>query len=314
MIVPNIDVVHHHLAVNQSFEYKDIQPDLRAAERDFLKPVIGLEQIAVFTAEIDTEDSLLTQAKLLVEELLCNYAYYLYIPLGSVQINGGGIFIEESGDRRSAGNAEKNDLQRSFKRRAHRCLDELLEFMEESPTKFTEFFNSKQYKKYASLLVNKTSVFNDIYNIENSGQTFFRLRPSIKKAEDQYLKNTVQKELLGVLKTAQSYQLRIEVKDLLERALVYFTVANILGNGSFKFSGDSLLMRFDILSFEKINTAKNEGIHTSKTDAMADANNYLTQALTLIKNNLTDFPEYIPPNQAKTQQKLITKHGGMVSI
>ena len=56
---------------------------------------------------------------------------------------------------------------------AHRCLDELLEHMELSPDKFPTFFDSNQYKKNSSLLVHKTSLFNDIYTIDNSMQTFF---------------------------------------------------------------------------------------------------------------------------------------------
>lgn len=313
MIVTSTEIIRNYITVNASFTYENARPKLKTAERDFLKTVIGKEQIAVFSATELPQDAIVLEALELAQEAICNYAFYLSLPELSVQISDAGLFTSTTQDATPAKANEKNDLLRSFLNTAYKALDALLELFEENADKFTAFYQSSQYTKYASLLVNKTSVFNDYFTIDNSMMTYLKLRPELIIVEDQFIESVVQKSVLEALKTPQTYAVRKEVKKLLQQACVAFCVYKVLDNGAYRFNGDSIVMKFDMLPWEQIKQVSGEHIQNSKNNKFSEGNNYLSQAKKLILDNLTDFSEYVAPTE-RTPKEMIKKNGGIASL
>ena len=177
MMIKDTATLRKHLSVNGSVEHANIAPYLKKAERKFLKPLIGKNQLEKF--KTNQKDPIIKEAQDLAQEAVANFGYYLYLPIGAVQLSDSGIHVVENENTKSASDKQFKELQRSFKKAGHEALDELLEVMEQSADKFTRWFNSSYYIVYKELLVNKTATFNEYFYIFNSRQTFMAMRPHI---------------------------------------------------------------------------------------------------------------------------------------
>jgi hypothetical protein len=296
MIIKDTATLRKYLSINGSVEYVNLLPYIRKAERNFLKPIIGATQLVEFDVEEPPTDQIINQALELAQEAVANYAYYLYLPIGAVQISDNGIHVVDNENTKTASDKQFKELQRSFLKSAHEALDELLEHMEMSADKFMSWFNQEHYTVYKDLLVNKTSIFNKYFHIFNSRQTFIAIRPNIIVVEDQFIQPTIGSELLSTLKQAQSNDLRKKVKELLQHSIVSFSVMKTVDNGMFVLDAKGMHMRFDVLPYEK-NMGINKSGHSDlinniKHNKNIEGEEYLKMALDLIHNNESIFPEY----------------------
>ncbi|WP_340074546.1 DUF6712 family protein [Leptobacterium sp. I13] len=295
MIIKDTATLRKFLSVNGSVDHDNVAPYLIKAERTFLKPLIGAAQLAVFDEAVT--DAIVKGAQELAQEAVANYGYYLYLPIGAVQITDSGIHVMENEQTRPASDKQFKELQRSFKVAAHEALDELLAFMELSADKFTEWFQSESYTVYKDLLVNKTSTFNTYYHIFNSRQTFVALRPTIKVVEDQFIKPVIGEGLLAALKTNQSNTYRKEVKKLLQQSVVAFTIMKTVDNGLFVLDAKGIHLRFDELPYEKtitnLNLKINDFLIRTKANKQVEGEEYLKMVLQIIKEQPAEFTEYV---------------------
>ncbi|MBE7688454.1 hypothetical protein F6A46_09420 [Tenacibaculum finnmarkense genomovar ulcerans] len=294
MIVQTTDQLREHISVNGSVNIENLSPYLRKATRNFLKPLIGTAQIAVF--EQTQTDPILIEAQVLAREVVANFGYYLYLPIGAVQASDAGFFVVDSENTKQASDKQFKELQRSFKKSGHEALDDLLDYMEQSADKFLDWFNSDYYTVYKELLVNKTSIFNKWYYIFNSRQTFVAMMPTIRIVEDQFIKPVIGSELLDDLKSNQTIQERKEVKEYLQQAIVAFTVMKTVDNGMFILDARGMHMKFDVLPYEKsvtnVNLKVNDFLVRTKRNKKVAGEEYLKIAKEIILKNPTLFPEF----------------------
>ena len=294
MIIKDTDTLRKFLSVNVSCEHENIAPYLKKAERNFLKPLIGAAQLAVFAAAVT--DPIIKEAQELAQEAVANCGYYLYLPICSVQISDSGLHVVDHDHAKSASDKQFKELQRSFKKSGLEALDELLELMEQSADKFQAWFKSDCYTVYKELMVNKTSTFNTYYHIFNSRQTFVALRPTIKVVEDQFISSVIGAKLLADLKNNQTKTERKEVKKLLQQSVVAFTIMKTVENGMFILDAKGMHMRFDVLPYEKtvtnVNLKINDFLVHTKRSKQIEGEEYLKLALKIIEKNLSLFKEY----------------------
>lgn len=294
MIITDTETLREYISVNGSVTIENVKPYLKKAERNFLKPLIGSAQLLVFN-QVAT-DSIIIEAKALAQEVIANFGYYLYLPIGAVQVSDSGIHVVDNENTKSASDKQFKELQRSFIKSGHEALDELLEVMEQSADKFQAWFNSENYTVFKDLLVNKTSVFNKFYHIFNSRQTFTAMRPTIKVVEDQFIKPVIDDTLLSVLKSNQTIQERKDVKELLQQSIVAFTIMKTVDNGMFILDAKGMHMRFDVLPYEKtvtnVNLKINDFLVHTKKSKQIEGEEYLKMALKVIEENTSKFPEY----------------------
>lgn len=309
MIIKDTETIQKHISVNPSFTFKNAQSSLRKAERNFLRPLIGADQLADLEAENIT-DPIVQEALDLAQEAVANFGFYLYMPIGVVQITDGGFFASSTEHAQPITDKQFKELQRSFKSAGHEALDDLLNHMEANASKFDAWTSSGNYSIYKDLLVCDTSTFNRYYYIFNSRQTFIAIRPNIQIVEDQFIKGPVGNELLTALKTDQTELIRIKVKKLLQQAIVAFSVMKTVDNGMFVLDAKGIHMRFDALPYETSMTNTSKGfndflIHTKKSKE-AEGTEYLKFALKLITDNPDDFSEYTPPAPVRKQSIKVT--------
>lgn len=296
MIIKDTATLRNFLSVNGSVNHDNIKPYLKKAERSFLKPAIGAGQLTVF--DTTQTDVVIKEAQELAQEVVANYGYYLYLPIGAVQITDNGIHVVDNENTKTATDKQFKDLQRSFLKTAHEALDELLAFMELNVIKFTTWSNSENYSVYKDLLVNTTSVFNKFYHIFNSRQTFMALTPNIRITEDRFIKPVIGAELLTALKSKQTDAKRKEVKELLQKSIIAFTVMLTSENAMYVIDGKGLQLRFDVLDYEKKqqNTTNSNTVLTE--NKKVEGEEYLKIALEIVKANPSIFTEYNEKPQA----------------
>lgn len=309
MIIKTTEKLREFISVNGSVNIDNLRSSLRKAERNFLRPAIGVVQIAVF--DKDQTDPILMHAQKLAQEAVANFGYYLYLPIGAVQISDAGILVVESDKAKQASDKRFKELQRSFKKSAHEALDDLLDFMEQSADKFLDWFNSDYYTVYKELLVNKASIFNKWYYIFNSRQTFVAMMPTIRIVEDQFIKSVIGRELLEDLKSNQTIQERKEVKEYLQQAIVAFTVMKTVDNGMFVLDARGMHMKFDVLPYEKsvtnVNLKVNDFLIRTKRNKQVAGEEYLKMAKEIILENPALFPEFKIKPVRKNLKITVTK-------
>ncbi len=309
MIINSTSTLREYISVNGSVDIDNVKPYLRKAERNFLKPLIGTAQLAVF--EATHTDPIIKEAQALAQEAVANFGYYLYLPIGAVQVTDNGIHVTANENTKSASDKQFKELQRSFKKSGHEALDELLEVMEQSADKFAAWFSSDYYTVYKQLLVNKTSTLNQYYHIFNSRQTFVAMRPTIKVVEDQFIKPVVGSGLLLDLKSNQTESERKEVKELLQQSIVAFTIMKTVDNGMFVLDAKGMHMRFDVLPYEKtvtnINLKVNDFLVHTKNSKKIEGEEYLKLAMNIISSNASKFPKYEIKETQKHIKLTVTK-------
>lgn len=315
MIINCTDTIQQHISVNGSFTFENAKSSLRKAERNFLKPLIGTAQLAILEADYIT-DPIIQEALDLAQEAVANFGFYFYMPIGNVQITDGGFFNVNNEHTQPITDKQFKELQRAFKTAGHEALDDLLSYMEANADHFPAWLTSDNYSVYKNLLVCDTATFNRYFYIFNSRQTFIAMRPNIQIVEDQFIKSPIGAVLLSALKSEQTDQLRIEVKQLLQQSIVAFTVMKTVDNGMFILDAQGIHMRFDALPYESTLTNSSKGVndflvHTKK-NKQSEGEQYLKAALKIIVANLTVFPEYILPERARAQSIKVTP--GLVGI
>ena len=73
MIIKDTATLRKHLSVNVSVTHENIKSYLNKAERKFLKPLIGKEQLAVFD-QVQT-DEIIIEAQDLAQEAVANFGW-----------------------------------------------------------------------------------------------------------------------------------------------------------------------------------------------------------------------------------------------
>ena len=297
MIVTTTETVQEYLTINSSVTFETLKPYFKQAERKNIKPLIGAAQFAIFDSETEPTDETVKEAYVLCQEAICYFAMYRALPGLAVQITEAGIFAASNTDAQQASDKQFKELQRSYKKQAHETLDEMLKVMEGSLSKFEAWATDAAYKKYTSLLVNSTAIFNDYYNIFDSRQTFMAMLPEISIVENQFIEAPIQTELLEALKTTQTVEERIAVKTLLQKAIVCFTVSKVVENGLFILSAEGIQVRFDVLPYENVNSQLklSEFLKHTKINKVAEGEQFLKKAVAIITENLDKFEEYTVP-------------------
>lgn len=316
MIIKDTATIRQHISVNGSFTFDNAKSYLRKAERNFLKPLIGTAQLATLEATPASTNPILKEALELAQEAVANFGFYLYMPIGSVQITDGGFYTATTEGAQTVTDKQFKELQRSFKTAGHEALDDLLTHMEANAASFEDWTASSNYSVYKNLLVCDTATFNRYFFIFNSRQTFIAMKPNIQVVEDQFIKAPIGNALLAALKTTQTVQERKDVKQLLQQAIVAFTVMKTVDNGMFILDAQGIHMRFDALPYEStvtnINLKVNDLLIHTKKSKETEGEQYLKAALKIIQANPTKFEEYTKPEPKTTASIKVTP--GLVGL
>lgn len=299
MILATTADIKQHVAIAASFQYEDLEPYIKQAVYQFTEKFVGNLDETLADAATGENAAIKNKARGILQGALANFALYLYTPIGSVMVDSAGFSTSETDQRRTLDWGHKKDLQRNFLMAGHTAMDRLLTYLEQNKAVFADWAGSDQYTESMELLVNNTATFQKYYNIYNSRQTYLALQPSLLQVEDQHIGTLLCPELITHLKTVGVSGKVLQVKTLLQKAIVAFTVAKVAREGIFTIDASGIMLKFDVLSTDKPqspdygkpaeflkNTVEQQNIY---------GQNYLQQATDIIKANLTDFSQCASP-------------------
>lgn len=299
MIIGSSIDLRKHVAIATSFEFAGFETYVDQAAYQFTEKYVGNLHETLADVATGEHAEIKNKARGMLQGALANFALFIYTPIGSVMVDSSGFSSFESSERRTLDYGQKKDLQRGFLLAGHIAMDRLLTYLEQNKDVFTDWASSDQYTESKELLVNNTATFQKYYNIYNSRQTYLALQPSLLQAEDQHIGTVLCPELITHLKTDGVSGKVLQVKMLLQKAIVAFTVAKVAREGIYTIDASGIMLKFDVLSTDKTQSPDYgkpaEFITNTVTQQSIAGQNYLQQAIAIIKANPTDFNQCAAP-------------------
>lgn len=303
MITKTIEQIKKYAKVASSFKYDMLEAELQDVADNEIANAISLEEYAVLESYAGT-DAIIKKAIEFITSAEVNLAMFNYLPVGAISVNSGGVSIVKPNNQENATKTDMRDALRLYKKKGYKALDNALMIFDKNEDKFLAWKSSEQYTKFKDVLVNSTAAFQEHYNIFNSRQTFMHLVPELKIVEQQYLIPGITLATLQELKTSDSTDATfLEVKNLVTKAAVLYTVSKNLGSGLFYQSSNGFELRFDILDYERNFTNEKEitsQIERQRKEKQNEARSFLKVALNTIKANPVLF-NYTTPEVTSVQ-------------
>ncbi len=138
----DINEVKEYLAVNLSFQFPDILPYIKRAEEKFIIPVISQAEYDALHQAYTDDTMTDIQEKLLerVRTPLINFAYFLYIPIGNIQIDSSGYHISTNENTKQAFQWQVDAVAKSFMDTGYEGIEKLYDFLENyaDPTEYIQ--------------------------------------------------------------------------------------------------------------------------------------------------------------------------------
>ncbi|MGI4873371.1 MAG: DUF6712 family protein [Janthinobacterium lividum] len=282
-----------HVRVNSGggFHVENVEPDLRVAEREHLRPVLGPALYNELTAlsDADVETELATAASSrggllrLVHEALANLGLLEYLPLNQLQINDAGVYVTSGGSRPFQWQIDQ--LTASLRRKGYNALEAVLEYLEAHAADFPAWTSSLAYQQARELLIASAAEFTRHYDIAGSRLTYQALLPVLRKVERFELEPVLSYDYLAELKAQLvAGQVSAENVLVLERylrpALAHLVVAKAVGEVGLSFNGSAVelnVYRPDDSNSKEADANLSQLLSQKAGQAQADAQVYLQQ-------------------------------------
>lgn len=297
MILENNTDLKEYVSIAQSFTFEDFIPYIQKAVNAFTKKYVGNLHVVLDSLSSGENSEIKNEAREYLRSSIANFGMYLFLPYLQVQMDSTGISVNVSENRKSPEWWQTKDIRRELLRSGHESMELLLEILDSNPTVFVDY--AQNYSSLNSnLLVKNALDFTKYYNIFQNRQTYLALVPTLTKVEDQYLYTLLSKELIDDLKKTVT-GIKQELKILLQKAIVAFTVAKTANTGLFVFDDRGLRIDFENMSDgRRENPSYGKSVDQLKLLAEEEINNgtqYLKLAVELIESNSEPFSTYANP-------------------
>lgn len=209
MLFTSIDELRQHLAVSVGSDFVTLQPYIDKAELLFVKPILGADLYEHLCSYMDGDrDDEATEALLKkVQRVLAYYTYYLYIPIGQLNITESGIHITTTDTKKTAFEWQIKELRRSMLESAHTFADDLITYLEAldtggsgsgsasgsetTSTLYDLWAQSSGYTNTHDLIFVTAEDFNEYFFINKSRRLFVQLRAIIKAVTEKSIKANI---------------------------------------------------------------------------------------------------------------------------
>lgn len=286
MLVTNTSEINQWFP-NTSFiddQAPNIQPYLNAAERTHLLPVLGLPLYRFLLSEYEKDEKYTNEhtPELLErsQAVVILFGIYGALPALNVTINtSGGLTVGSSSNMTPASKDRSDKLIESTFTHANDAVEQLLLYLEDNSTYFTDkegnelWKQSESYWRKTGCLIFTAREFNEIVNIDNSRILFNRIYPAMRLMERTKLRPAFgMKTIVQLINRKMDKKLTDTDKELLEHlqtALALLTVP------------------------QSEELSKPDSIHGYKPDECKTlAESEITLAKSILRNHPQDYPDY----------------------
>ena len=227
---------------------ENLEPDLRLAERQHLRSVLGpalyndLSALSDANIEAALADPADVQGGLLrlVHEALANLGLLEYLPLNQLQVNDAGVYVTSGGSRPFQWQIDQ--LTASLRRKGYNALEAVLVYLEAHAADFPAWTSSVAAVQARELLIPSATEFTKHYDIDGSRLTYQALLPLMRKVERFDLEALLSAEYLLELKTqliagTLTPDNQLVLDNYLRPALAHLVVAKAVFEVGLSFNG-----------------------------------------------------------------------------
>lgn len=278
-LIDNISDFNKFVTVSSDFDSSKLLKYAQKAERKVIRMIGKSKFTEIENAPFEDE------TRQLLCEYVANQGLYLGLSGFVLNITGFGVFTNATSDAVRAEWWQVRDLKRDLAQFSFTALDEALELI-----------GVENNDLLKDLWVTSTAQFNKVYNINNSTQTFLALLPFIREAQDEFLSST--------LGNCANHSFTEAQKELIRAALVNLAVSKAATSGAFSFDSNAMLLRIEVLPWEKVEKIEQSAIEKFQSDRFNIAMGYLNQISKLVK----ELPCYQP---TPIKSEILKKDSGL---
>jgi hypothetical protein len=291
-LIRTIEQFCAHVRVSVSAtNFDNLVPDLRLAEREKLRPVLGpaLHNDLSALSDADINAALADPASVrggllrLVHEALANLGLLEYLPLNQLQIGDGGVYVISGGSRPFQWQIDQ--LAASLRRKGYNALEAVLAYLEAHASAFPAWTTSAAAVQARELLIPSATEFTKHYDIGGSRLTYQALLSVMRKVERFDLEAMLSADYLLELKTqliagTLTPDNQLVLDNYLRPALAHLVVAKAVFEVGLSFNGAAVelnVYRPDNANAKEADASLDELLKLKARQAHDDGVVYLTK-------------------------------------
>jgi len=308
MLFKDLNEVTAVLPVSSSADFNRLKPSIEAVERDFLITAISkamfkkLEDYAktgnpnLPADDKQKWDELLRLSRIAVIHL----AYYRGYDYLNALISGTGFQRQESTTVKGLYKYQEDNLRNYFKSTGFNGIDDVLEYLEENITVFTDFRDSEEYKSLKDNFIPDTKTFDGIYFIGGSRLTFLRLKKHINTISELALKQVLGVDNLKLIREELAKDEPAQkVKDILpviRKALAFLSAAMLMEDSGADLTEKGLYFESKISGYNndtKVQPSEKDRIAALIKRDSGIGESYLLELKNHLKDHAADWNDYV---------------------
>lgn len=291
------DEIKKFIAINQNFEFGSIEPYITEAE-EMVASYLDESTYETLKSEYEAGNLSEPMVNLLpyVQRPVINYAYYLYIAIGSVHVTDAGINVSRSDRSEPAPQWKINKLEASFLAAGDKGLDKMLEFLEKNTGTYPDWLNSEAYTELKGNFLQTAKEATKFININGSRRVFILLKTQISYVEEIIIQGLVCKDLYQTLKSGiMAGNLSAENTALVEKLKPIVAVLSL------KYAIPQLRLRITssgimVNSFSDGINSKDQASDKQVSELIKDLSDksqqYTDHLKKFLEDNIGDYPLY----------------------
>lgn len=286
------------LPLDESTEFSVIEPHIKEAQINYIKPVLGkafYDEIIAGLGET-TPLAIWTELEPFIQIPLAFNAYYRFYKIPGGQLSHRGFMRDSVSHAEHAPKWEIDQLKDTLICKADYALDNLIKYLTDNADTYPTWKASEYYARNANLVIPTATIFNTYVNIGCSGRVFQKLIFERNKAERSVMR-TICKPLFTRLQTElqDPENLSPEIADLVEylRPMVaYEAMASGIIMLHFHYTDQGIYLysyNDGTLSKSAISAQEARNLATEWRNKYEQAR---TEVIEYLNDNIVDYPEY----------------------
>jgi len=191
------------LPVSAGFSFDNIKPDIKRAQRKYIRPILGATLEAELEAAYLATPTAAQQDLIdVVQPALAHLAAWLYLPKGNVFVTDNGVMAHHTENLKPAFEWQMKAYRSSLLTHGNDGLDTLIEHLEEvAADDFVDWLTSLACTLAREHFINTAELYTRyVAKLKGSRYLWQQLRPTQRRVEDGLIKGILGAELYAEIK------------------------------------------------------------------------------------------------------------------
>ena len=227
-----------------------------------------------------------------IQKAIANYAIFLYVNIGGVNLNNAGISVQSSQNSQPAPQWKIDKLEKSLLASADRHAEKLLAYLEKNKDEYPLWVASPSYTLSKDLFINSADELSKYISINNSRRLFLKLKKYLFDVEELHIKRLICKDQYAALKiespTQPSLILLNKLKPLVARLALLQGIPEL--RISITDQGINVLSYSDSINIK--GGATDAQINDLKESLKSKIEAHTEEVKFFLEENLADYPLY----------------------